>query len=133
MMSSNAEVRDTVIKQREDDDQPREYMVVRRKKRTRARQQLQTEAPVQKFRLILLAVVVLLIIMVLTGSELKRLGKNVVQQASGMIPPAVVHTFARPEVILLILAALILVYLMVPSLEPKLMSMLGIQRRRRRH
>ncbi len=125
------EVRETVLKKTDDDDQPREYMVIRRKK-ARHRPPLVAEAPQQKFRFVLLSIVVLLIIVVLSGSQIRQIVRETLQHTNKLLPFSLVHTLARPEVLVLLLAALILIYLMVPGLEPKLMSLLGINRSRRR-
>jgi hypothetical protein len=126
------EVPETVFRQSEGDSEPKEFRVVRGSRRRRRK--LQAEAPQQKFRLVLLIIVIVLIIVVLSGGTL---GARFVRRIMASIPQSVLHsvyhTVARPEVIVLVLAALILIYLMVPSLESRVLSMLGIQRRHRRH
>ena len=131
-MSTQAQGVESVEKM-DDEDEGQDFVVVRRRKGRRRRRQLQAEGPQQRFRLILFVVVILLMIITLTGNGIRHSVSGFFGRVRDMIPAAAIKTVARPEVVLLLLAAIILIYLMIPGLEEKALRFFGIRTTRRRH
>jgi uncharacterized BrkB/YihY/UPF0761 family membrane protein len=122
---------ETVIKPRDGTGEPTEYLVVRRRHGRRRRRELQADAPQQRFRLLLLVVVIVLMIAVVAGNSVRHTVSTSLRKATQIFPPDMVQNFSRPELVVLLLAAIILIYLMVPGLDKKVMRALGTGRRHR--
>lgn len=108
---------------------PGEYE--RRRRRRRRRRQVKTESNEKRTRLFLGAIVVLLLLVSFTGGELRKLASGVKSTLVSYIPIAALKSAFRLEVLALLAAALVLLYLM-PGVEDKVLRALGLRHERKR-
>jgi hypothetical protein len=103
----------------------------RRRRRRRRKRQVKTESNERRTRIFLGVIVVLLVLVALTGGELRKLASGAKAFVMSHIPIAALKSAFRLEVLALIAAALVLLYLM-PGVEDKVLKTLGLRDDRKR-
>lgn len=105
-----------------------------RRRRRRRRRTVADLPPAQKrFRLVLLGLVVLALIVAANGKEVRPIIGGIVGSIKSVLPIATVKQYLRPELLLLAGALFIMVILLFPDVEEKVLVTLGIQKARRPH
>lgn len=125
-----------VVVEEDDDDGPdSDADALRRRRRRRRRRSLKTDNPERRIRIFLLALVVVLLILAITGAQAGSWLKGILASAksSGQFHGLgeIARKFMRWDVIALIVAAIVLLYLQ-PGVEEKILRYLGIKKDRRR-
>ncbi|GAB4451329.1 MAG: hypothetical protein OHK0029_00280 [Armatimonadaceae bacterium] len=108
---------------------------VRRRRRRRRRRSLKADGPEKRIRLFLFGLVIVLLIVAVTGAQVGAWLKDSLVVAkpwlknSGLVD--LVKKFLRWEVIALVIAGVILLYLQ-PEVEERVLKALGIKKERNR-
>ncbi len=125
-----------VVVVEEADETDLDATIQRRRRRHRRRRSLRTEGPERRIRALLLGVVVILLILAVTGLQAGSLFKSLLDQVRPLAHSygilAGIRNLFRWEILALIIAAVILLYLQ-PGVEDKVLRRLGIKKDRNNH
>jgi hypothetical protein len=102
----------------------------RRRRHRRRRRSVKNERTERRLRFFLLVTVGLLIFVAAGRTQLRGVGKGFIDTIRPYIPVSTIKSLMSYEVIALVLAALILLYLM-PGVEDRVLRALGLKKERR--